>query len=270
MVSGQVKSRSLKLNGTRLFLVLILLGLWDLATRVNYVDPLYVSTPVAVFERLWQWISTGEIFEHILTTLHELGLGLAIGILTGVVVALILGSSPILADIFSPVVTVAYSFPQLALAPLYILWFGVFLLPKVILISVVVFFLMFFNTFEGVKNVELDLVNAMRVLGARRINLFRIVILPATAVFVIAGLRHAVPFALRAAVFAEFISSVRGLGFLAMVSGRAYDSAGVYAAILCLLAVGIVLNTGVSWLEKSVLPWRRDDNKTLSRGSFSG
>jgi len=263
-------SRSLRLNLTRLALVAVVLCLWDVATRVGYVDALYVSTPLDVLDRLWQWIHTGEIAEHLITTLHELVLGLAIGVSTGVVVALILGSSPTLAAVFSPLVTVAYSFPQLALAPLYILWFGVFLLPKVILISVVVFFLMFFNTFEGVKNVEGELIDAMRVLGARRVNLFRIVVLPATAVFVIVGLRHAVPFALRAAVFAEFISSVRGLGFLAMVSGRAYDSAGVYAAILCLLVVGVVLNAGVNLLERSVLPWRQGEAAPLPGAGLNG
>ena len=257
---------AVSLNIARTSIIATIISVWELTTRIGYLDPLYVSTPVKVGKRLWEWISSGEIVGHLLTTLHELGLGLLIGILVGVFMALLVGSNATLTEVFRPIITVAYSFPQLALAPLYILWFGVYLLPKVILISVVVFFLMFFNTFEGIKTVERELIDAMRVLGARRGNLFRMVVLPATAVYVVTGLRHAVPFALRAAVFAEFISSVRGLGFLAMVSGRAYDSAGVYAALICLLAVGVVLNAGVNALERAILPWHRQEIGSSFKG----
>jgi NitT/TauT family transport system permease protein len=239
----------------RLAIVATILVAWDIVTRTAYVDPLYISRPLDVFDKLWDWVSTGDIIEHILTTLQELVYGLVIGVLLGVLAALALGTSPTLAAVFGPFVTAAYSFPQLALTPLYILWFGVFLMPKVVLIAVVVFFLMFFNTFEGVKNVEGDLIAAMAVMGARRIDLFRMVILPASAVFLVTGLRHAVPFALRAAVFAEFLASVRGLGFLALTSGRSYDSAGLFAALTVLLVVGVALNAIVNKLEKVLLPW---------------
>ncbi|MCE2530127.1 MAG: ABC transporter permease subunit [Acidimicrobiia bacterium] len=217
---------------------LIIVGIvvaWDLASR-TFIDPFYISQPFDVAERLWDWVSTGDIVEHVLATMSELVFGLVIGVVLGVLVALILGSSPTLAAVFRPFVTVAYSFPQLAVTPLYILWFGVFLMPKVVLISVVVFFLMFFNTFEGVKNVEGDLIAAMRVMGAKRFDVFRIVVLPASAVFLITGLRHAVPFALRAAVFGEFLASVRGVGFLAVTSARSYCSAGLFAALASTLS----------------------------------
>ena len=239
----------------RLLIVVGVVVAWDISSR-TFIDPFYVSRPGDVWSRLWEWVSTGEIVEHVLATLQELVYGLVIGVLLGVLVALILGSSRTLAAVFAPFVTVAYSFPQLALTPLYILWFGVFLMPKVVLISVVVFFLMFFNTFEGVKNVEGDLVAAMRVMGAGRVDVFRIVVLPASAVFLITGLRHAVPFALRAAVFAEFLASVRGLGFLALTSARSYSSAGLFAALTVLLVVGVLLNILVNRLERALLPWR--------------
>ena len=171
-------------------------------------------------------------------------------------VALVLGSSRTLAAVFGPFVSVAYSFPQLAVTPLYILWFGVFLMPKDVLVAVTVFFLMFFNTFEGVKNVEGDLISAMRILGARRLDIFRMVVVPASAVFLITGLRHAVPFALRAAVFAEFLASIHGLGYLALVSQRSYSSSGLFAALTVLLIVGVALNSLVSRLERAVLPWK--------------
>lgn len=239
----------------RLLIVMAVVIGWDLSSR-TFIDPFYISRPATVADKLWDWVSSGEIIEHILVTLQELVYGLVIGVVLGVLVALILGSSPTMAAVFRPFVTVAYSFPQLALTPLYILWFGLFLLPKVVLVSVVVFFLMFFNTFEGVKNVEVDLISAMRVMGAKRLDVFRIVVLPASAVFLITGLRHAVPFALRAAVFAEFLSSVHGLGFLVLTSGRSFSSAGVFAALVVLLVVGVGLNSLVSWLERVVLPWR--------------
>jgi NitT/TauT family transport system permease protein len=225
-----------RLFAARLAIVVLVVIGWDVSSR-TFVDPLYVSRPSDVADRLWDWVSSGEIIEHILATMQELVYGLVIGVGLGVLVALILGSSRTLAAVFGPFVSIAYSFPQLALTPLYILWFGVFLMPKVVLIAVVVFFLMFFNTFEGVKNVEGDLVAAMRVMGAKRLDVFRMVVLPASAVFLITGLRHAVPFALRAAVFAEFLASVRGLGFLALTSARSYSSAGLFAALVVLLVV---------------------------------
>ena len=225
----ELSSRS-RIAFARFLIVVGIVVAWHLASR-TFIDPFYISRPFDVAERLWDWVSTGDIVEHVLTTMSELA-------------------------VFRPFVTVAYSFPQLALTPLYILWFGVFLLPKVVLISVVVFFLMFFNTFEGVKNVEGDLIAAMRVMGAKRLDVFRIVVLPASAVFLITGLRHAVPFALRAAVFAEFLASVRGLGFLALTSARSYSSAGLFAALVVLLLFGVGLNALVSWLERVVLPWR--------------
>lgn len=250
----ELSSRS-RIVFARFLIVVGIVVAWDLAGR-TIIDPFYISRPFDVAERLWEWVSTGDIVEHVLTTMAELVYGLVIGVVLGVLVALILGSSPTLAAVFRPFVTVAYSFPQLALTPLYILWFGVFLMPKVVLISVVVFFLMFFNTFEGVKNVEGDLIAAMRVMGAKRLDVFRIVVLPASAVFLITGLRHAVPFALRAAVFAEFLASVRGLGFLALISARSYSSAGLFASLTVLLLVGVGLNAVVSRLERVVLPWR--------------
>lgn len=239
----------------RSVIVVTLLIVWDLSSR-TYIDPLYISRPGDVAARLWEWISEGEILGHVLTTTQELAYGLALGISSGVLLAIVLGSSPTLAAVFNPLVTAAYSFPQLALTPLYILWFGVFLLPKVILIAVVVFFLMFFNTFEGVKNVEGDLVDAMQVMGAGRWDVFRIVVVPASAVFLVTGLRHAVPFALRAAIFAEFIASVRGIGYLALTSSRSYDTAGLFAALAILLVLGVLLNSGVNWVERRLLPWR--------------
>lgn len=256
----------LRIYAARVSIVALVVAAWDIASR-TLIDPLYVSRPTDVADKLWGWISSGEIVGHLVTTLQELVYGLVIGVVLGVVVALALGVSPTLAAVLGPFVTIAYSFPQLALTPLYILWFGVFLLPKVVLISVVVFFLMFFNTFEGVKNVEGGLVAALAVMGARRSDIFRIVILPASAVFLVTGLRHAVPFALRAAVFAEFLASVRGLGHLALVSGRAFDSAGVFAALTLLLVVGVVLNAGVNLLERKILPWQGARDLAVGAGA---
>ncbi len=244
-----------RIYAARLVIVILAVAAWDVSSR-TFLDPFFVSRPLDVADQLWEWVSSGEIIEHILATLQELVYGLVVGVALGVLVALVLGSSPTLAAVFRPFVAVAYGFPLLALTPLFILWFGVFLMPKVVLISVVVFFLMFFNTFEGVKNVEADLIAAMRVMGATRWDVFRIVVLPASAVFLITGLRHAVPFALRAAVFAEFLASVHGLGYLALVSGRAYNTAGLFAALVVLLGIGVVLNALVSRLETVILPWR--------------
>lgn len=222
------------------------------------VDSFYVSQPSVVGGVLWDWISSGSILPHVAVTLLETGLGFIIGAALGMVSGIIMGANNRLGRVLSPFVTALYSVPRLALVPLFVLWFGIGLASKLVFVTMVVFFLVFFNTFQGVRDVSVDLINVLRVLGAGRWTLLRKVSIPSAMTWIIAGLRVSVPYALVAAVTAEIVSSNRGLGYLLVRSANQFFVEGVFAAILCMVVVAMILNLVVTRLDGYLLKWKHD------------
>jgi NitT/TauT family transport system permease protein len=232
----------------------LIIGAWELAGRFS-AEQAWISSPSLIAARLTQWL-TGELWLHIGTTLAEIGMGLALGVPVGIVCGLVLGQSPAIAKLTRPFIVSLYNVPLVAMAPIFILWFGLDMLPKVVLVGLVTFFLMFFNTFSGAQSVDRDLVQTLQIMGASRRELFQKVVLPASAVWILTGLKIALPYALVAATTGELMAGQRGLGFLLNQSSGQLDMTGVYAALVVLMGVGVVIGEGASWLEKHVLRWR--------------
>lgn len=237
-----------------LLLVAVLVG-WEIAAS-TFVDPMWTSKPTDIGERLWDLARAGSLPEDVGTTALELVIGVTAGTIVGVLVAFALGMNRSAADIFRPLVTLGYSFPQLAIAPLYILWFGIYMTPKIVLVAVVVFFIMFITVFEGLRQVDVDLVNTLRVMGAARRHVLRMVVLPSILLFISTGLKSAVPFGLRAAIFAEILISTKGLGHILQGSAELLDSTGMFAALFLIMAVGVTLTTIVNLQERFSSRWR--------------
>lgn len=238
----------------RVVLALVLLVAWELSSG-PLVKPLWVSSPSAIAERLWQWGGDGILVESIRTTMTEVFVGGAIGVAVGTAVAIVLGTQRAVAEVLKPIVGAAYAFPQLTLAPLYVVWFGFYLKPKIVLVAVVVFFVMFFNVFEGVRESSPRLLAAVRVMGGGPLHTFRLVIWPTTLYFVATGLRHAIPYGLRAAVFGELIGATSGLGHQIGVSYQLYDSAGVFAALAVLVVIAVLLNAVLDVQQRRLASW---------------
>jgi NitT/TauT family transport system permease protein len=253
------RQRSLLGRATHL-LVLLLPGIaillfWQWASG-RLIKEIYVSKPTAVAQRLYELFNSGEIYPHLWTTGQELVLGYVIGVSGGILGGYALGRSPRLAAIFEPYVMAFYGVPKIALAPLFIIWFGIGIWSKVALASIMVFFLVFYNVYSGVRAVDRELVNLTLVMGANQRQLTYHVYFPAAAPFVFLGMRMAVPYSVIGVIVGEFTSSTQGLGLFIHEASSTYDPAGVFAGIVILLAFVIVANTFAGRLERRFLRWK--------------
>ena len=238
----------------RVLFFALLIAAWQLATLV--VDPLFISTPLAVLQRFVGWLVDGTLWYNAEVTLEETLLGLLVGITTGVVAGFLLGLQPLLGEILDPFVVALYSLPKVALAPLFILWFGFELEMKVVIAAVTVFFLVFFNTLSGVREVDQNLVNAVRLMGGKGRDITLKVIMPSAAGYVLTGLHIAIPYALVGAVIGEVISVNRGLGYLINNSASEFDPAGVFAALIVLTIIAVALNAIVNLIDRKNSRWK--------------
>jgi NitT/TauT family transport system permease protein len=234
---------------------------WQLAsgnskTEAVLIDKFWVSRPSDILARLADWVTTGKLWLHLAVTLQEMATGLIIGSIIGVVTGFVLGQSLTFARLFDPFIMAIYSIPKLALAPLFILWFGVGIEPKVVLVATVVFFLVFLNTYAGVRDVDQELLDIIRLMGAGPRDLVLKVVLPSSSAWILTGLKQAVPNSLIGAVVGEIMASNRGLGFLLINAQGQFDTAGVFAAILILMLMGLVINEGVNRAETYLLRWK--------------
>jgi NitT/TauT family transport system permease protein len=232
-----------------------LLLFWQWASG-RLIKELYVSKPTAVAERLYELFASGEIYPHLWTTGQELVLGYVIGVAGGVIGGYTLGRSPRLARIFEPYVMAFYGVPKIALAPLFIIWFGIGMGSKIALASIMVFFLVFYNVFAGVRSVDRELVNLTLIMGANQRQLTYHVFLPAAAPFVMLGMRLAIPYSVIGVIVGEFTSSAQGLGLFIHEASSTYDPAGVFAGIAILLAFVAIANFLAGRLERHLLRWR--------------
>jgi NitT/TauT family transport system permease protein len=234
---------------------LALLIFWQWASG-RLIKEIYVSKPTAIAARLYEIFASGEIYPHLWTTGQELVLGYVIGVTGGVVGGYALGRSPRLATIFEPYVMAFYGVPKIALAPLFIIWFGIGMWSKVALASIMVFFLVFYNVFAGVRSVDRELVNLTLVMGANQRQLTYHVFLPAAAPFVMLGMRMAIPYSVIGVIVGEFTSSTQGLGLFIHEASATYDPAGVFAGIVILLAFVMIAGALAGRLERRLLRWR--------------
>src|SRR5580658_5031679 len=234
---------------------LAMLAFWQWASG-RLIREIYVSKPTAVAERLYELFTSGEIYPHLWTTGQELVLGYTIGVAGGVIGGYALGRSPRLAAIFEPYVMAFYGVPKIALAPLFIIWFGIGVWSKVALASIMVFFLVFYNVFSGVRSVDRELVNLTLVMGANQRQLTWHVYLPAAAPFVMLGMRLAIPYSDIGVIVGEFTSATQGLGLFIHDASSTYDPAGVFAGIVILLAFVVVANVIAGRLERRFLRWK--------------
>ncbi|MEI6722596.1 MAG: ABC transporter permease [Betaproteobacteria bacterium] len=233
----------------------LLLLVWHVVSG-RWIDPFFISSPDAVAIKLWTWAADGTLWNAFTYTFKAMMLGFVIGSLAGFATGFVLGRSDLLARLFDPYITALYCMPKIALAPLLILWFGIGIESKVAMSALIVFFLVFLNTFSGVRDVNPLYLHVTGIMGASSLQQLRLVIFPSAAAWVLTGLKVSVPYALIGAVVGELISSNRGIGFLIGQASGLFDTAGVFAGLAVLAATGIILNAGLKKLETRLLRWR--------------
>lgn len=243
----------------RLALVTVWLGSWELAASY-WIDPFYYSRPSAIWTRLVEWFtvgtSMGSIWEQIGATLSEAVYGFAAGSVAGVVLGVLLGRSRFLAEVCAPFIKAANAVPRIVLASLFVIWFGLGMTSKVATATVLVFFAVFFNAFQGAREVDRNLVNNARILGAGRMRVLTSIVVPSATSWIIASLHSAFGFALIGAVVGEYTGSSRGLGLLIAQSQGTFDAAGIYAGMITITVLALVAEWLITAAENRLLRWR--------------
>jgi NitT/TauT family transport system permease protein len=239
----------------RLLLVVAIVGLWEWGARTRKLE-FYISKPTDIASKLTQWVADGTLSMHMSATIIVAILGFLVGSAAGMIVGLVLGRAERLARVLDPFLMGIYSMPKVALAPVFVLWFGVDMDMKVIFVASVVFFLVFLNTYTGVRNVSRDQIAILRLMGAREHHLATKVILPSALVWVFTGLRLSVPYALIGTILGEMMATNRGLGFLLANTAATFDSAGTFATLVAIIAMSMSLNAVVRLVERAAMPWR--------------
>jgi NitT/TauT family transport system permease protein len=241
----------------QLGLIVLILVVWQLASGRLFPD-IMISRPSAVFPLLGEWIVDGTFAENAAKTFSVAALGLLIGGLCGVLVGVVLGQSRKLGAVFEPFITALYSMPKFALIPLFIMWVGIGSSLGVLTAAVTAFFLIFFNTFFGIREVRRPLVNSVQIMGGSPIDLMLRVRLPSALVWVVAGLKLAVPQAIVGVVVAEMLAGDEGLGYLVSRNAGMFNSAGTFAALIALLVVTFLVDRVMTWVTRKPLQWKNN------------
>jgi NitT/TauT family transport system permease protein len=247
----------LQILGWRLLLVVVGLSVWQFASG-RLIKSFWISSPSEIWRQLVDWVVTGDLWINLEVTLVETIVGFILGAIAGVLFGLALGLNRRLAAVLDPFIVAFYSLPKIALAPLFILWFGVGLTSKVVLAMFVVFFLVFYNTYAGTLAVESELVDVLRLMGASRGQIIRKVILPSALIWIFTGMKSSVPYALIGAVVGEMMASNRGLGYLIQAAAGQYDTGGVFAALFVLMIIASGLHELLKQSERVMLRWREE------------
>ncbi|WP_375413768.1 ABC transporter permease [uncultured Bradyrhizobium sp.] len=245
----------------QLLVAVVFLGLWQLLTTVPIfgrllLPPFFFSNPVDVGSQIVVWFATGVIWKHLLITLWESILAFVIGSLSGVLVGFWFARQPRIAAIFDPYVKMANALPRVVLAPIFTLWLGLGIWSKVALGVTLVFFIVFFNVYQGVKEVSPTVLANGRMLGMSERQLMRHVFWPSALSWMFSSLHTSVGFAVVGAVVGEYLGSAAGLGYLVQQAEGVFDVAGVFAGMAVLSAFVILIDLLVTVVERRLLVWR--------------
>jgi NitT/TauT family transport system permease protein len=243
----------------RVVLVAVFLTLWEIAAD-RWIDITFISRPSDIVGRLGDWLADGTLWTNTWITVQEVVYGFLLGAVAGVLAGFVLASLSFAYRVLDPFMMALYAIPKVALAPLFIVWFGIGMHMKVLLAAATVFFLVFLNTAAGVREVDRGLTDAVRLMGGNRWHVIRKVVLPSSMTGVLTGLKVAVPYALIGAVIGELVASNKGLGYLINDAAAQFDTAGVFATLVVLSVIAGVLNVVVNLIGKRVNRWKPLDD----------
>lgn len=240
----------------QILLVASFFALWEYASD-RWIPALFVSKPSRIWDTIWTWLLDGTYATNLLVTIQATVLGFAAGASAGMFLGFLTGAWTRLGDVLMPIVTAFYTLPRLALAPLFLLWFGLGIEFRIVFAAVIVFFLVYFNTFFGVREVSRELISAVRIMGANRLQVAYRVIIPSALVWVTAGLKISVPYALVGVVVAEMLASDKGMGYLLSRGASQFAAYESFAAIAGLLVVSLVVDWIITAITRHVLRWKQ-------------
>lgn len=248
--------QNIKKNIILILCIAVFLILWQLAAIQDVIKKEYTSYPSAIFQDLVFFYRSGELIPNLLATVHEAFSGLVIGTTIGVLIAILLGNFKSLGEIFEPAIVVVNSIPQIALAPIYIMWFGIGYGSKIFMSSLLVFFLVFFSTYNGVKNAEKQLNESAALLGANDFTILFQITLPTIVPWIIAGVKAGIGASLIGAIVGEYLGATKGLGWTISFATSYFDMARVMSCLVLLLLLGYVCNKILVLFENKLMKYR--------------
>jgi NitT/TauT family transport system permease protein len=240
----------------QLLTFVVLVAVWEGGSRAGILDPFFFSRPSDIGAKLAEWLTGTEIWEHLVTTLVEAMLAFLIGTAFGVIGGLAFARIELLAAVFDPYIRILNALPRVILAPIFLLWFGLGIASKVALGVSLVFFVVFFNTYQGVREVDLVILNNARMLQASDRQLLRHVYLPSAMAWIFSSLHTSIGFALVGAVVGEYMGAARGIGYLVAQAQGVFDTTGVMAGLILTSAVVLCIDLGINRVERYLLRWR--------------
>jgi NitT/TauT family transport system permease protein len=224
--------------------------------------PFFFGEPLKVFTRIWDWFVSGDIYRHLWVTLVETMLAFLIGTVSGIAIGIWLALAPTASAIFDPYIKALNAMPRVILAPIFFVWFGLGMASKVALGVTLVFFIVFFNVYQGVREVSPVVLANARMLGASERQLLRYVYLPSAMSWVFASLHNSVGLAFVGAVVGEYLGSAEGVGYLIHQAEGVFDINTVFAGILVLTAFALILDLIVSLAERRLMVWQPRSGET--------
>ena len=246
----------------QLALIVVVIAVWHFGSG-RLFDPFFVGNPVAVAKVLIDDLGDPRFWNDLRVTGTEMMFGYLLGGLSGIALGMLFARWRLAADIFDPFFSGLNSLPRIALAPLLVIWFGIDMASKVVLAATLVFFLTFFTTLSGIRNVDPALVDLARLVGASERQIFRYVMLPGAAAWIINGLKMSLPYALIGVIVGEFLVASSGLGYRLNFYSTSYNTNGTFAMLLVMMALMMALNALMGMLERYALRWRAEMAATI-------
>ena len=229
--------------------------LWQIASGW-WIEPFLISSPSRIFSSLIAGFQTGDLFQHTWVTFVEIAIGFPVGAIAGISLGYAFGRSKLLAEIFEPIIIALNGIPRTALAPLFIVWLGIGLWSKVGVVFLLTFFLNFFNTYTGMRQMDQEYVDLARLMGVKGWKLSFKVIFPAISPYVFTGIRTSIPFAVIGAIVGEFVASTEGLGYFIRMSAGIFKTADVFVGIIVLMIMVIIIDRIAEMIERRALRWQ--------------
>lgn len=270
-VRANALNTRLRVWGLRAALVAIWLGSWEItANAVGLSGTFFISRPSLIWARLVQWFTVGtpvgSIWENIGYTVSAAVLGFVLGTITGIVVGVFLGRNRFLAEVLAPFIKASNAIPRIVLAALFIIWFGSGLNSKVATVFVLVFFVIFFNAFTGAREVDQNVINNARILGASKRKILTSIVLPSATSWILSSMHTAFGFALIGAIVGEYAGAKRGMGLLINQSQGSFDTAGIFAGMIIVTVIALLAEWLLTIAENKLLKWKPSQADSPTKG----
>ncbi|OZI29891.1 ABC transporter permease [Bordetella genomosp. 10] len=257
---GRMRARHALVVGLRILFLVVILGGWEIGARRGWIDPFFYSQPSAIYEQLVTWFregtAQGSLWLQVWITLEETLLGFVIGAVGGVICGIVLGRNRLLADVFSLYIKIANSIPRVVLGSIFVIALGLGMASKVALAVVMVFFVVFGNAFQGVREADRYMIANAKILGASPRQITTSVVIPSAMSWILASLHVSFGFALVGAVVGEFLGAKQGIGLLISSAQGSFNASGVFAAMIVLAVVALAVDYILTTCETRLLKWR--------------